>query len=301
MDYIKEINAFYDHDLVNQLSQSAGYLYLALLNMANRLFWKEGFMVSDVMLMARSGIKDRRTFNRAVQELVSFNLIAVREGRNSSSYTICGLASILPARNATLNETKNAASNATKDVAKDVTTIAANDAGHAWNAALFAEDFTTFSENPASNAALNAGYDASESPDIEPSSFAQTKLNKLNQTEILSATADTGQSDTSQVNNRTLIAELVKFYREVPGIAESKGDYSFIGALFNEFGYQAVFSAIHELTFASSGSEIEKPLLYLRAILKRAGPGTGPGPPIGADNLGEEDPLERYQRERYRG
>ena len=297
MDYIKEINAFYDHDLVNQLSQSAGYLYLALLNIANRLFWKEGFMVSDVMIMARSGIKDRRTFKRVIQELVGFNLIVVQEFRNSSAYTICGLASILPARHAAFNDAKNAASNATKDAAKNVTSFAANDEGHAWNAALFAEDFAGFSENPASNAALNADCDASEGQKNEPSSSAQTKQNKLNKTYILSANADRGQSDKSQVDNRTLIAELVKLYREVPGIIESKGDYSFIGALYNEFSYHAVLSAIQELTFASSSGEIQKPLLYLRAILRRA----GPGPPMSADNLGEEDCIERYQRERYQG
>lgn len=297
MDYIKEINAFYDHDLVNQLSQSAGYLYLALLNIANRLFWKEGFMVSDVMIMARSGIKDRRTFKRVIQELVGFNLIVVQEYRNSSAYTICGLANILPARHAAFNDAKNAASNATKDAAKNVTSFAANDAGHAWNAALFAENFADFSENPASNAALNAGCDVSEGPKNEPSSSAQTKQTKQNKTYILSANADSGESDKSQVDNRALIAELVKLYREVPGIIESKGDYSFIGALYNEFSYQAVLSAMQELTFASSSGEIQKPLLYLRAILRRA----GPGPPMPADNLGEEDCIERYQRERYRG
>lgn len=293
MDYIKEINAFYDHDLVNQLSQSGGYLYLALLNMANRLFWKEGFLVSDVMLMARSGIKDRRTFKRAIQELVGFNLINVQEYRTSSAYTIVGLANTLPAR--------NAASNATKDAAKDVASFAANDAGHAWNAALIAENFAAFSENPASNAALNAGCDASECLHIESSSNAQTKQNKLNKTYILSANADSNTKNENQVSNSALIAELVKIYREIPGIAESKGDYSFIGALYNEFGYQAVLIAIHELSLAAVGSEIQKPLLYLRAILRRAGPESGTGPPAAIDKLGEEDPLERYQRERYQG
>ncbi len=301
MDYIKEINAFYDHDLVNQLSQSGGYLYLALLNMANRLFWKEGFLVSDVMLMARSGIKDRRTFKRAIQELVGFNLINVQEYRTSSAYTIVGLANTLPARNAASNAAKDAASNATKDAAKDVASFAANDAGHAWNAALIAENFAAFSENPASNAALNAGCDASECLHIESSSNAQTKQNKLNKTYILSANADSNTKNENQVSNSALIAELVKIYREIPGIAESKGDYSFIGALYNEFGYQAVLIAIHELSLAAMGSEIQKPLLYLRAILRRAGPESGPGPPAVMDKLGEEDPLERYQRERYQG
>ena len=63
---MREINAFYDNDMPKHLTPLAGHLYLALLNIANRLFWKQGFMVSDVLLMARAGIKDRRTFRRAM-------------------------------------------------------------------------------------------------------------------------------------------------------------------------------------------------------------------------------------------
>jgi hypothetical protein len=297
VDYIREINAFYDHDLVNQLSQSAGYLYLALLNMANRLFWKEGFVVSDVMLMARSGIKDRRTFNRAVKELISFNLIIAQEGRNSSAYTILGLANRFPparnvANSAASADTKNAASNAANDV---------NQTGVlALNAALFAENDVDFIKNPASNAALNANYDTGQDLNYRTSSTNQTKQNKLNKTKIPSAN-DSADQVSVPINKSTMIADLVEYYRKVPNVAESKGDYSFIGALNNEFGYQTVLAAIQEMSLAAAGGNIQKPLPYLRAILKRASPGSGPDLPAGIDNSGEEDPIERYQRERYQG
>jgi len=248
VDYIREINAFYDHDLVNQLSQSAGYLYLALLNMANRLFWKEGFVVSDVMLMARSGIKDRRTFNRAVKELISFNLIIAQEGRNSSAYTILGLANRFPPA-----DTKNAASNAANDV---------NQTGVlALNAALFAENDVDFIKNPASNAALNANYDTGQDLNYRTSSTNQTKQNKLNKTKIPSAN-DSADQVSVPINKSTMIADLVEYYRKVPNVAESKGDYSFIGALNNEFGYQTVLAAIQEMSLAAAGGNIQKPLPY---------------------------------------
>lgn len=296
MDYIREINAFYDHDLVNQLSQSAGYLYLALLNMANRLFWKEGFVVSDVMLMARSGIKDRRTFNRAIQELVSFSLIVAQEGRNSSTYTILGLANRFPpARNAA----NNAASNETKNAALNVTNDAEQTGIFALNATLFAEDDVDSAKNPALNAAIDAGSDTGKALNYGHSSTTQTKLNKLNKTKIPST--NNADQISTPINNSAMIADLVGCYRKVPNIAESKGDYSFIGALHNEFGYQTVLAAIQEMNFAAASGTIQKPLPYLRAILKRAGPESGFDPPSGTDNSREEDPIERYQRERYQG
>lgn len=301
MDYIKEINAFYDHDLANQLSQSAGYLYLALLNIANRLFWKEDFMVSDVMLMARSGIKDRRTFKRAIQELVGYKLILVRENRNRSSYTVCGLAAGLPARNAAFNASINATSSAASHGAKDAANDVYPEDAHTWNAALFAENSDDFSKSAASNAASNAGCDASQSPSIEPFGDAQTKPNKLNKTDIPAAAKHAAGIDKTHEPDSSLTAQLVNLYRKAPGVVESKSDCSFIGALINEFSYQAVLTAVKELILASSGNKVQKPMAYLKAILRRAGPGSGPGPPLSAKQSGEEDPLERYWRERYQG
>jgi hypothetical protein len=49
------------------------------------------------------------------------------------------------------------------------------------------------------------------------------------------------------VNNGQLIAELVHNYREVQGVSETRGDYAFIGALYNEYGYSQVLSGINDL------------------------------------------------------
>lgn len=295
MDYIKEINAFYDHDLVNQLTPSAGYFYLALLNIANRLFWKESFMVSDVMLMARSGIKDRRTFKRVIKELVDFGLIIVKETECGTAYTIRGLASLFPAR--------NAAPLAAGHAAKNASSRGANHAERAnmgaWNAALFAENPADFRKSPALDAASDAGSDASQDPSHGIHGTAQTKPNIINKTEIAAAGKDAGQ--VRGADSERFISELVQTYQAVPGIKESEGDFAFITALFKEYGHEPMRYAIGELAMAAAAGKIQKPLHYLRAILKRAGPGSGPGPPINIDSSREEDPLERYQRERYRG
>ncbi|MGE5404084.1 MAG: hypothetical protein ACM3PP_04010 [Candidatus Saccharibacteria bacterium] len=357
MDYIKEINAFYDHDMANQLSQSAGYLYLALLNLANRLFWKEGFTVSDNMLMARTGMKDKRTFRRALEELTHKGLVAITENDQGQAYTITGLAwqtpgrspsdeissgtridshdNLSPGRGCAKNAAKNVTRNAAKDAepAEVVAKNAALDAekiddfakSAALNATFLAEKNTVFAENAATSATFFARDDGSETSNGGLSSPAQAKQTKqIKQNELnKSAYADSvgegeetgeeslkncsGSEDSlsaspEPVTNRELIAELAGVYRATPGIAPSKGDFAFIGSLYNEYGYERVLYGVHELAMAAAASQIEKPLLYLKAILRRA----GPSPPVSAPGMNtseirEEDPLERYERERYRG
>lgn len=69
-------------------------------------------------------------------------------------------------------------------------------------------------------------------------------------------------------SNRELIAELVEEYRAIEGIEPKKGDYAFIGALYNRYGYDCVMEAIHELGLAISAQEIGRPLLYLKAVVQ---------------------------------
>jgi len=357
VDYIKEINAFYDHDMANQLSQSAGYLYLTLLNLANRLFWKEGFTVSDTMLMARTGMKDKRTFRRALEELTHKGLVAITENDQGQAYTITGLACQTPGRNPGDDISSGTGNNSgdnlspgrscARNVAKNVTRNAAKDAdpdempaknaaldaekiddfakSAAWDATFLAEKNTVFAENAATSATFFARSDDLQTSSGGVYSPAQTKqikqikqneLNKPAYADIVGEGEERGEGSLKNcsgsengpspspepVTNRELIAELAGIYRATPGIAPSKGDFAFIGSLYNEYGYERVLYGVHELAMAAAASHIEKPLLYLKAILRRAGPsppGTAPG--HNTSELREEDPLERYERERYRG
>ena len=337
MDYIREINAFYDNDMINHLNQSAGHLYLVLLNIANRLFWKEGFMVSDALLMARAGIKDRRTFRRAMDELVKADLIKSTQTTQGTAYTIKGLCCRGTAKNAAKNVTPNAANDVSqetnpakdaaliaennaefaKSAATDVTFNAPNDIDPATDAALNAGNNADFTKNPATDATFNARknpvlaknaasnvafiahYDRDKPSNDAGSGSAQTKLNKQNEKEKETKQTTAAVFDEG-VNNKELIAELVAAYRETPGIENSKGDYPFIGALYNEYGYDQVLYGIHELSMAAATTRIEKPLIYLRAILIRAGPGRISYQKEN-NQIREEDPSAKYERERYRG
>ena len=302
MDYIREINAFYDNDMPNHLSSSAAHLYLALLNIANRLFWREGFMASDVLLMARAGIKDRRTLRRAMEELSKTGLIESARAARGTTYTIKGLCGAknaasnarrqnIPGNLAALNAEKNVVFN--KSAAKD--------------AALNAEKNVVFNKSAAKDATSNADHDSDEAANSGGSGSAQTKLNKQTETKQTKQTREltTAEAVGEQgvVNNKELIAELVAAFRETPGIESSKGDYPFIGALYNEYGYEQVFYGIHELCLAAANSKIEKPLIYLRAILIRQRPDR---PLRRKENKEskenrEEDSSAKYERERYRG
>lgn len=73
-----------------------------------------------------------------------------------------------------------------------------------------------------------------------------------------------------KITNRDLIAELGDAYRAIPGIPHSKGDYAFIGRLYNDFGYDRVLEAINELAYRVEAGHIPtNPLVYLKGIVKR--------------------------------
>lgn len=68
-------------------------------------------------------------------------------------------------------------------------------------------------------------------------------------------------------DNKQLIAELVGYYRQINGVTPTRGDYPFIGSLYNEFGYDRVYEAIQRLGEKMLFDPIEKPLPYMKGIL----------------------------------
>ncbi|WP_165613692.1 helix-turn-helix domain-containing protein [Desulfotruncus arcticus] len=67
---------------------------------------------------------------------------------------------------------------------------------------------------------------------------------------------------------KELIAELVRDYRSLDDIKQRKGDYAFIGCLYNKHGYNAVYEAINKLSMSIAVQDIKDPLLYLKGILE---------------------------------
>jgi hypothetical protein len=110
MDYIREMNAFYDLDLSNQLYPNSISLYFALLNLANKLFWKTDFVVSNLALQSRAGIADRKTFDRCRQQLKDKKLIIYKPSgkvNQAGSYTVVGSVCQIGGKNTTQNDTQN--------------------------------------------------------------------------------------------------------------------------------------------------------------------------------------------------
>ena len=124
MDYIKEMNAFYDLDMANQLTPNAISLYFALLNIANKLYWKADFTVSNLTLQSRSGIADRKTLDRARNQLIQKGLIDYKPSgkvNQAGSYTVIGCVGQLVGKNATQNATQDGTQDGTQNGTQNAT------------------------------------------------------------------------------------------------------------------------------------------------------------------------------------
>ncbi|MED4936277.1 DnaD domain protein [Heyndrickxia coagulans] len=68
MNYIKELNAFYDWLEINELSPSAINLWYALMHINNKAGWAETFTVAESVLCVKTGLTDR-TLRKVRNEL----------------------------------------------------------------------------------------------------------------------------------------------------------------------------------------------------------------------------------------
>lgn len=82
MDYIKQLNAFWDKVSQTELKPSSRSIYMALLQINNRSGWKGQFKAvrGDVMIMA--GIANVKTYYACLDELVCSNFIIYSPGPN---------------------------------------------------------------------------------------------------------------------------------------------------------------------------------------------------------------------------
>src|SRR5690606_7365794 len=82
MNYIKEINAFYDLMELEPLSSSAVNLWHTLLHINNKARWSIEFTVSSTVLKLKGGLPES-SFQRARKELVNRGLVECRSrGKN---------------------------------------------------------------------------------------------------------------------------------------------------------------------------------------------------------------------------
>jgi DnaD/phage-associated family protein len=84
MNYIKEINAFYDLMELEPLSASAVNLWHTLLHINNKARWAMEFTVSSTVLKLKGGLSES-SFQRARKELVNRGLVECRSrGQNQA-------------------------------------------------------------------------------------------------------------------------------------------------------------------------------------------------------------------------
>jgi hypothetical protein len=84
INYIKQLNNFFEVKIINPISSNAQCLYINLFYINNKCSWKERFTVSNTMLIALTGI-DRRTLDRVRNELVQKRYIEYTKGKGNQS------------------------------------------------------------------------------------------------------------------------------------------------------------------------------------------------------------------------
>ncbi|MFD2924782.1 DnaD domain-containing protein [Halobacillus naozhouensis] len=92
MNYLKEINAFYNQLEVNPLSGSANSLWHALLHINNKAGWKKEFTVAASVLCSKAGLSDG-TFKRARNELKQKGYI-IHKARGSNLSAVYEMISV---------------------------------------------------------------------------------------------------------------------------------------------------------------------------------------------------------------
>ena len=233
MNYIKEINAFYDWLETNSLPNSAIALWHALMHVANKAGWPEEFAVAISTLESKTGLKKDAVI-RARNRLQQAGRIKFRSrsGQQSAIY------SIIPFEVEAIASQKQTQNNC----------VGLND--------------TNCNTNREQSATQTATQTAS--------------INKLNKTKLNKDSCSNeqepnGSGGDEKITNSALIAELVEKYREViPPEKHQKGDYAFIGRLYNEYGYDEVLLAVNELGYKTvTGFLPQNPLVYLKGMLKR--------------------------------
>ena len=93
MNYMAELNAFYDSLLTRPLSTNAIALYAVLMHLCNKARWPLTFVVAESTLVGLQGMSGR-TIRRARAELVQAGVVKhlERPGRQAPIYRMVSLS-----------------------------------------------------------------------------------------------------------------------------------------------------------------------------------------------------------------
>lgn len=107
MNYLKQINTFFELLLSNPLSANAQCLYFNLLNINNKCNWLDEFTTANSTLMGFTNL-NKQALYRARNELIQRNLIEFKKGINqnqSGRYKIIEFVTADDTANDTANDT----------------------------------------------------------------------------------------------------------------------------------------------------------------------------------------------------
>lgn len=121
MNYIREINAFYDLVQVKQLSTGQIALWHALMHINNKCSWAEWFTVPNLTLQLISGLSRKGIYN-ARNTLKQHGLIDFKSnGTKAASYKIIPLTNNTQASTQNSTQDKITMQNNTQDTTQDTT------------------------------------------------------------------------------------------------------------------------------------------------------------------------------------
>lgn len=223
MNYIKELNAFYDWLEINLLSTSAIALWHALMHINNKAGWAEEFTVAASVLCIKTGLSDR-TIRNARNELKQKGRIdwKTRKGNQAAIYKMISLFDSIPATIADKPSGNKEEGNKKDDVSE---MIAGNE---------YQKDINNpLPEINADNVSVSVSGNTSDSV----SGNAST-LNKLNETKLNFI------NNTSSID-RNEFKDIALLYQQV--IGQPNGlTTDWIEGVLNDFGYTWVKNAFME-------------------------------------------------------
>lgn len=93
MNYIKQINAFWNFRLLNKTSHSETALYFAILHCANNSGWKSDVAIPNSTLINLAAFSDASQLSKVRNRLVQLNLIEYKKGsaKTAGTYKITKL------------------------------------------------------------------------------------------------------------------------------------------------------------------------------------------------------------------
>lgn len=107
MNYIREINAFYDWLEINELTKPAVLLWHALMHLNNKAGWRESFTVARSVIEAKTGLK-KDAYYKARNLLKQNGLLDFKErGTKATVFRLKPLSSVLQTTNETTSETRS--------------------------------------------------------------------------------------------------------------------------------------------------------------------------------------------------